>query len=156
MWVFYSLRNYYFHILMNCKIYMLFYESKPTVCWIYLFWMIWVLLNILKLWWCWSMYMICGVRMNCVTVRGGWEFCRLGLHCKWVRFLIWVIKWGHDALRALWHNFGLGNMSLGLGDLSLGLNFLSQGLWGHCICIHISCCICGCCFYDIYISCCMI
>jgi hypothetical protein len=94
MWVFYSLRNYYFHILMNCKIYMLFYESKPTVCWIYLFWMIWVLLNILKLWWCWSMYMICGVRMNCVTVRGGWEFCRLGLHCKMIEIFSMSYKVG--------------------------------------------------------------
>jgi hypothetical protein len=50
-WVFYSLRNYFFffYILWICKIYMLFYKSKPTVCWIYLFWMIWVLSSMLNL-----------------------------------------------------------------------------------------------------------
>jgi hypothetical protein len=47
-----------------------------------------------------NMNIICGVWMNCMTVSGGWEFCRLGLHCKWLRFLVWVIKLGHDALRA--------------------------------------------------------
>jgi hypothetical protein len=52
--------NYYFHILMNYKIYMLFYKFEPTVCWIYMFLMIWVLLSILKIWWCfevWIWYM---------------------------------------------------------------------------------------------------
>jgi len=103
-WVFYLLRSIIF----------IYYELQNIYCFTNLnqlyvdYDLFWVLLNILKLWWCWNTCMICGVRMNCVTVCGGWEFCRLGLHCKWLWFLVWVIKLGHDALHAYQYNFGLG------------------------------------------------
>jgi len=78
-WVFYWLRNYYFHILMNYKIYMLFSKSEPTICWIYLFWMIWVLsimLNLSMVFWrieycIWNVKWIVWL---CTTVES-FEYC---------------------------------------------------------------------------------
>jgi hypothetical protein len=50
-----------------------------------------------------------------------------------------------------YHKLFLEHIALEHGYTILGLGFLSQGLWGHCICIHISWCVCVCCFYDMYI-----
>jgi hypothetical protein len=76
-----------------------------------------------------NMNMICGVWMNCVTVRGGWEFCRLWLDCKWLGFLVWVIKLGHDALRA--YRYKLWDMVPVLWSYRLGVNmgYGSCSLW---------------------------
>jgi len=79
MWVFYSLRNYYFHILMNCKIYMLFNKSEPIVCWIHMFLMIWVLssmLNLSMIFWRieYCMWSVKWIMWLCAAV-GSFEYC---------------------------------------------------------------------------------
>jgi hypothetical protein len=73
-WVFYSLRSiiFIYDDLQN-----IYCFTNPNQLYVDydLFWMIWVLLSILKLWWCFEVWIcICGVWMNGVTLCYGWEF----------------------------------------------------------------------------------
>jgi hypothetical protein len=116
-WVFYSLRNYYFYILMNCKIYMLFYKSEPTVCWIYLFWLIWVLssmLNLLMIFWRieYCMWSVKWIVWLCAAV-GRFEYCKwclINWCCGMFVDLGVIIKcFGALCIDAWLHNLGDSN-----------------------------------------------
>jgi hypothetical protein len=87
-WVFYSLRIIIF-IYNGLQKYILFYKTR-TNCMLII-----TILDDLStfeyiesIMIFWSMNMIYGVGMNCVTVWCGWESGRLWLHCKWMWF--WV------------------------------------------------------------------
>jgi hypothetical protein len=123
---------------------MLFYKSEPTVCWIYLFWMIWVLLSMLNLsmiFWKieYCMWSVEWIVWLCAAV-GNFKYsiwCFRNWCCYMFVDFGGVITncFGAYCIGAWLHNLGryssqgLYNLGLGLGYLSLGLGYLSQGVW---------------------------